>query len=457
MWQWNRIDSKKLTIQSNKLDIVFWQGLLSKNQQLHQTFPDKSSRHIGMDMFQALYQFTPNPAKPSPDPALSAYLARLQESPEFQALKQETVLDSELSAAGSISLYRELMRPKESELKVIKQLQDNAEMLQVLPPEASKPALDGIRQAQENLAQTMQVAGTVKALQNATENIQAVKELSGYDTGGNPSSRVLGMLLDEQLVTRISQMDKVRRVLKLSGRLRMILSAAKSVKPVPAPPPVDLIIGDELEYLVAGELGLLADPETEDLFYVRLLEKQLLMYKHEAREKQGQGPFIACIDYSGSMGGRPQVFALALFVAMARLAVEEHRVVGFLPFADYSLDEPVLVKTSQDVLRVINNDYNLGWGTDFTYPLLAADKCIASQRVCEHADVLLITDGQGEMTDAVKTALLRSKQALGWRLYGLGINAQWEDSMKGLLDVAVEVSRTDLNSDKDFTWIEELA
>src|SRR3990167_3747824 len=252
-----------------------------------------------------------------PDAALAAYLSILATVPEFQQLRKVTVMDKNMAAAGSIRLYTEMMRPKQSNIKTAKQLADNVDNLAGLPADVAESAKQALNTGQQGLAQHItndtEAQAVAKAVTTTADTIQAITELAGFDTGGDATSRVLDYLLDEALVTRVSKMDKLRAVLKLAGRLRIILSAAKSTKPVPAPPPVDLIVGDELQYVVAGELGLLADPETEDLFYMRLLEKQLLQYEHKAREKQGKGPFIACLDYSGSMDGQPQVFALALF------------------------------------------------------------------------------------------------------------------------------------------------
>ena len=59
MMQWNRISEDRLNIKASKLDMVYWQRLLSANRQLHNTFPDRVSRHIGMDMFGSLYNLEP--------------------------------------------------------------------------------------------------------------------------------------------------------------------------------------------------------------------------------------------------------------------------------------------------------------------------------------------------------------------------------------------------------------
>jgi hypothetical protein len=46
---------------------------------------------------------------------------------------------------------------------------------------------------------------------------------------------------------------------------------------------------------------LLADPDLEDLFYLRFAERGLMQYDMVGYEPQGQGPIIIAIDESGSM------------------------------------------------------------------------------------------------------------------------------------------------------------
>ena len=81
----------------------------------------------------------------------------------------------------------------------------------------------------------------------------------------------------------------------------------------------------DINRVIPTELGGLNNPETEELFYAKLIERKLLSYKyithesiqycetktlHSTKEKNEPcGPIIACVDTSGSMAGAPEITA----------------------------------------------------------------------------------------------------------------------------------------------------
>ncbi len=98
---------------------------------------------------------------------------------------------------------------------------------------------------------------------------------------------------------------------------------------------------DDILRLLPPELATLGISELEYEFYRRLVEKQLLTYRLQGdawrekevqrpvikrdSEKQPQGPFIVCVDTSGSMGGFNEQCAKAFCLALMRIALEERR------------------------------------------------------------------------------------------------------------------------------------
>ena len=77
-------------------------------------------------------------------------------------------------------------------------------------------------------------------------------------------------------------------------------------------------------------------------FTVRLVEKQLLTYRlhgeawreklsrasgnvHQDFDEQPRGPFIVCVDTSGSMGGFNEQCAKAFCLALMRIALADNR------------------------------------------------------------------------------------------------------------------------------------
>lgn len=98
---------------------------------------------------------------------------------------------------------------------------------------------------------------------------------------------------------------------------------------------------DDLNKLLPNETMFLAYPELEVVFYKHLVDKRLMNYRmqgksrtlrkvraHRPDNKQvdiEKGPFILCIDASGSMSGFPEQCAKAMAYALMQIALAEDR------------------------------------------------------------------------------------------------------------------------------------
>ncbi|ELY5756960.1 ATPase RavA stimulator ViaA [Klebsiella pneumoniae] len=168
-------------------------------------------------------------------------------------------------------------------------------------------------------------------------------------------------LLDEE---RDQLLSEVQERMTLSGQLDPVLAEqlgrsreAKSVpkkdapmetfrslvrEPATVPEQVDgLQQSDDILRLLPPELATLGITELEFEFYRKLVEKQLLTYRLHGdawREKiterpvtrqdfdeQPRGPFIVCVDTSGSMGGFNEQCAKAFCLALMRIALADNR------------------------------------------------------------------------------------------------------------------------------------
>ncbi|MGP3592412.1 ATPase RavA stimulator ViaA [Vagococcus sp. WN89Y] len=113
-------------------------------------------------------------------------------------------------------------------------------------------------------------------------------------------------------------------------------------EPSTVPEQVDgLHQSDDILRLLPPELATLGITELEYEFYRRLVEKQLLTYRlhgdawrekvterpviHQQFDEQPRGPFIVCVDTSGSMGGFNEQCAKAFCVALMRVALADNR------------------------------------------------------------------------------------------------------------------------------------
>jgi len=113
----------------------------------------------------------------------------------------------------------------------------------------------------------------------------------------------------------------------------------------PRPDVMDDVVGvhlkDDLNRMLSAESLYLAYPELELIFYKHLVEQRLLNYQlsgfhseprqvEETRsrsrsQQQEPGPFLVCVDTSGSMGGFPELCAKALCLGLMQHAMSEQR------------------------------------------------------------------------------------------------------------------------------------
>lgn len=187
---------------------------------------------------------------------------------------------------------------------------------------------------------------------------------------------------------------------------------------------------DDLMRLLPSELLNLEDDTLETLFYARLLERNLLSYElrgttfvnGEESEicKKRTGPVVACLDTSGSMQGKPLIKAKALLLAIARLLQQEDRSLHVLLFgSNGELREFSMLgeNNSMGLLQFLQRGF--GGGTDFETPLKRAMSIIATHENYLKADVLMISDGDCQLSPEFAQCLCERKAKLDCSIYSV--------------------------------------
>lgn len=105
---------------------------------------------------------------------------------------------------------------------------------------------------------------------------------------------------------------------------------------------------DDISSILPSEAVLLAEETAQLLFYKKFAEKKLqtFAYQHKVysqeagtqrtgwrRKETTKGPFILCIDTSGSMRGSPETIAKTLCFALLKIALRDHRACYLISFA----------------------------------------------------------------------------------------------------------------------------
>lgn len=481
-----RIKPEELVHKTNKLDTSYWGSVVNKSAGIQSTLTRRADKVIGADIFQALYDWEPKLRSDGPDEALSAWLGSTANTTAFKELREKTVGSREVAAGATVAMYRELMRSQESMLKTIATTKNSLDSMETMMADgpAAEQARGAIAQVQKELADVINNPqppvdttglsnfdliklasgklpgdGAVSAaITKAVDKVQMASELTVFDAQGeghniSTDARILGMI-DSQLMQRLGDNDNLRKIFQIAGRMKVILQQAKSRQPRPAHTPVGLSIGADLSNVLSSEFIPLADPDTEDVFYQRYLEKGLLQYDHKAKQNEGLGPFVCLLDVSGSMRGASEQLAKALFVALAKMGIEKKRKLALIPFAD-SAGKPIVVDSSTALTNSLTRKFNVGGGTNFAPPLLEATEFIGQEQQFKLADVLLITDGQASLTNDWIGEYIKWKNLLEFRLYGVHIGGgEFHANQLPMFDAMANVTGSNVSK---LDWFEPLA
>ncbi|MGW5733017.1 MULTISPECIES: VWA domain-containing protein [Streptomyces] len=221
-----------------------------------------------------------------------------------------------------------------------------------------------------------------------------------------------------QLIGRFRQMAEgecARKVQNASGEL------------------FDVTLGDDLARLIPSELAHLGLPQMRAVFAARYAAGELMLYDSQAEQPTGQGAIIACVDTSHSMliNGPGHVTREAWAKACALALLDQARrarrdFVGILFAATDALQVfRFPADQAADIPRVIDfTETFLGGGTSYERPLSAALDLLAQEyddTARPRGDIVMLTDGECDVSQKWTHAWNAAKQRLGFRLFGVTI------------------------------------
>ncbi|PSW05486.1 ATPase RavA stimulator ViaA [Photobacterium lipolyticum] len=206
----------------------------------------------------------------------------------------------------------------------------------------------------------------------------------------------------EKLGRMANEIDDPSKERVKSEDLRMVEERSDSV--------TDDIVGihesDDLSKLLPNEAMFLAYPELEVVFYKHLVDKRLMNYRVQGAQRklrkvkaykrqtkhveQDKGPFIVCVDASGSMSGFPEQCAKALAYGLMQIALAEDRDCYVIMFSTQQITYEL---TKQDGLTEVLNflSYSFHGGTDLG-PVLDQSIDLMSSGKYKNADLVVLSD-----------------------------------------------------------------
>ncbi len=164
---------------------------------------------------------------------------------------------------------------------------------------------------------------------------------------------------------------------------------------------------DDIGSLLPSETALLSDEIMQSVFFKKFAEKKLQTFEYQAKmlsyreeefkdirqkEKQeAKGPFIVCVDTSGSMHGTPETVAKTLCFAILKLAIRDNRNCYLISFSTGI--ETLNLKDLKNSLDKIISFLSMSFqgGTDATPAMREVLRMLKTQDY-NKADVIVVSD-----------------------------------------------------------------
>ena len=208
--------------------------------------------------------------------------------------------------------------------------------------------------------------------------------------------------------------------------------------PLPSLPAMEIeqiSVGNDLQHLLPMETAILADKQTETLFYLKYASNQLQLFanqpksesvkKTEKRQNKKprleKGPIIVSLDTSGSMSGKPEKIARCLLLQLLRMARKQKRNCFLITFSVRAqcmdLSRP---GSWHRLTSFLNNPYT--GGTDGEEMLNTTLKMLKTDNY-SMADVLIISDFYFSLPRRETMEKMEIEQRKGSKFYGLQIGS----------------------------------
>lgn len=201
--------------------------------------------------------------------------------------------------------------------------------------------------------------------------------------------------------------------------------------------------------LLPPELATLGISDLELEFYRRLVEKRLLTYRlqgdawhdhvslrpisHQQHEEQPRGPFIVCVDTSGSMGGFNERCAKAFCLALLKVALADKRRCYIMLFAQDVIGYELTGDNGMEqAIRFLSQRFR--GGTNLAACLEAILRRLA-EPAWHDADAVILSDFIAQrLPDSVIAAVKSSQQQQQQRFHAVAMSAHGKPGIMRIFD-----------------------
>lgn len=462
--------SRELIYAVDKWTGYLWKNLLKESAVVRehvergaQKLPTFSS--FAREVFARLYAGPKRLARTRPEDAWARTLHdALDELPAFKRLTAHCARNKDFASAATASLLEQIvdklpeppapLSDPESRRQEVRGLLDflkATEPADVAGRERLEQALEQAKRAGKEAVDAMAAFATRvhpdalrAALRQPVDDAAVeLEELGTASAGlsGLGGSCHVSDATQAALARTIKGSDTMKRLGVLAGRMRRLALGKRRLRTRAAASELsDVTTGSDLVRVLPHELLKLTDPLLALDFLRAFVERSLVQYDLIGKEREGRGPVVVLIDDSDSMDGPPATFARAAALALADIALLDRRPCRLVRFShriNATLDLRPGHDPTSELLAFL--DGSVSGGTSFELPLRAARGAIDSERVYERADVVLITDGEAELSDGFIAEWRRHGARTGLSTYAVHIGGAVPPVLRALTENVVEL------------------
>jgi len=211
----------------------------------------------------------------------------------------------------------------------------------------------------------------------------------------------------QELAEMLGRMRQAEREYEEEIFAQMVIKPAWKAEHAAKSELVGIHESDDISSMLPAEAALLADETTEPLFYIKYAEKKLQTFEYQAKvlsyeeeernnkrqkeKEEKKGPFIICVDTSGSMHGTPETVAKTLCFALLKIAVRDNRKCYLISFstAIETLNLTDLKNNLDKLIEFLSMSFN--GGTDAIPAMREALRMLETEDY-KKADVIMVSD-----------------------------------------------------------------
>lgn len=279
-----------------------------------------------------------------------------------------------------------------------------------------------------------------KEMNNIKQDINKYKDIDktwGFSLDGS------NMSLDSKLnlIEKIKNSKKLMKLTNMLGQFRETAITEQKKKIKDGAIEIDTVsVGNSIENALPSEKLKLCKEETKKDFYKKLIENSLIEYKKSEISNKNKGPIIICVDTSGSMIGRKELWSKSITIAVLNIAQLQKRDFACIIYSHYALD-PIIIKKEEKAPEKVYKcacEFING-GTNYTDPLIKSLELINKSRF-KNADILFISDGISELRKEIQNKFNRIKKEKEFRCIGLKLGREDAAVMRTFCDEVIEIT-----------------